>query len=47
MSYFQGYNDITVSLTNHIARKIDILKMYLKYEPDGKEIENTQTVENV
>ena len=26
MSYFQGYNDMTVDLTNHIARKIDIIK---------------------
>ena len=28
MSYFDGYNDITVSLVNHIARKTDILKEF-------------------
>lgn len=34
MSYFQGYNDITIDLTNHIARKTDIIKMYLNYIPE-------------
>lgn len=29
MSYFKGYDDITISLINHIARKTDILKMYI------------------
>lgn len=32
MSYFQGYNDITVDLSNHIARKIDVLKMFINYK---------------
>ena len=45
MSYFQGYNDMTIDLTNHIARKIDILKMYLKYVPEKEETEITNTVE--
>lgn len=28
MKYFEGYDDMTVRLTNHISRKIDILKQY-------------------
>jgi hypothetical protein len=36
MSYFSGYDDITVSVANHIARKTDILKMYLNYTPSTK-----------
>lgn len=46
MSYFQGYNDMTVDLTNHIARKTDILKMFLNYKPESKEIINIDIVEN-
>lgn len=45
-SYFQGYNDMTVDLTNHIARKTDIIKMYLEYVPESKEESVTETVEN-
>lgn len=33
MSYFDGYDDITISVSNHIMRKTDILKMYLDYKP--------------
>lgn len=33
MSYFNGYDDISVSVANHITRKTDILKMYLDYVP--------------
>jgi hypothetical protein len=32
MSYFKGYDDITIHLTNHFNRKIDILRIYLNYE---------------
>lgn len=28
MNHFKGYNDITISLVNHIARKTDILKQF-------------------
>ena len=28
MKYFEGYEDATIRLTNHISRKIDILKQY-------------------
>lgn len=31
MSYFKGYNDITINLSNHIARKDDILKEFLHW----------------
>lgn len=31
MSYFAGYNDITVSLNNQLARKTDILKQFLSW----------------
>lgn len=34
MSYFKGYDNITVNLVNHFSRKIDILKMYLDYKPE-------------
>lgn len=34
MNYFNGYDDITVSVANHITRKTDILKMYLNYVPE-------------
>ena len=44
-SYFQGYNDMTIDLTNHLARKTDVLKMYLNYKPESNEEMITQTVE--
>lgn len=28
MKYFEGYDDITIRVTNHMSRKIDILKQY-------------------
>jgi hypothetical protein len=28
MNHFKGYNDITINLVNHIARKTDILKQF-------------------
>ena len=31
MKHFKGYNDITIHLTNHIARKTDILKQFKKW----------------
>ena len=34
MSYFKGYDDITINLVNHFTRKCDILKIYLNYEPE-------------
>ena len=44
MSYFKGYNNVTVDLVSHISRKTDILKMYLKYEPElePEEIEENE-----
>lgn len=45
MSYFQGYNDITMDLVNHIARKTDVIKMYLNYESEEEvEIIDTQNI---
>lgn len=41
MSYFTGYNNITVNLASHITRKIDILKEYDAWYED-----NTQKVNN-
>lgn len=37
MSYFQGYDDITINLANHFTRKCDILKMYLDCKPEKVE----------
>lgn len=34
MAYFNGYDNITVSIANHLTRKTDILKMYLDYTPE-------------
>lgn len=31
MSYFNGYNDITISLNNQLARKTDIIKQFLSW----------------
>lgn len=33
ISYFRGYDDITIHLVNHFTRKTDILKMYLNVAP--------------
>lgn len=35
MSYFKGYDNITIRVCNHIARKCDILKMYLKNDKNN------------
>ena len=43
MSYFDGYDDITVSVANHVARKTDILKMYLDYVPPAAVTEEIET----
>lgn len=37
MSYFRGYDDITILLANHFLRKTDILKMYVNYVPSQEE----------
>lgn len=37
MSYFKGYDDVTINLANHFTRKSDILKMYLNYVPEASE----------
>lgn len=34
MSYFNGYNDVTVSLNNQLARKTDILKQFKYWYED-------------
>lgn len=40
MKYFEGYDDMTVRLTNHVSRKTDILKQYESwYDRLGKEKE--------
>lgn len=41
MSYFKGYDDVTINLVNHFTRKCDILKIYLNYEPEVIEAEET------
>lgn len=43
MSYFNGYDDVTISVANHITRKTDILKMYLEYVPQATVVEETET----
>lgn len=43
MSYFKGYNNITVDIVSHIGRKTDILKMYIRYEPE-KVVENNDNI---
>lgn len=35
MSYFAGYDNMTISVLNHIARKTDILKTYVDYIPQS------------
>lgn len=42
MSYFKGYNNVTVDLVSHISRKTDILKMYLNYEPETEKPEEAK-----
>lgn len=44
MSYFNGYDDITVSVANHVMRKTDILKMYLEYIPPAAVTEETENL---
>lgn len=43
MKYFEGYDDITVRLVNHISRKIDVLKEFDYWYND--EIEPKKSVE--
>ena len=38
MSYFKGYDNVTINLCNHFTRKTDILKMYLNYQPKIEEL---------
>lgn len=47
-NYFRGYNDITIKIVNHLARKTDVLKTYIKYVPvtTDNSIEITNDVEN-
>lgn len=51
MSYFLGYDDITVSVSNHITRKTDILKTYINYKPtianDVEENSSLEVINNV
>lgn len=42
MTYFDGYNHITVSLSNHIARKTDILKEFQFWHKNNFEKDNTK-----
>lgn len=46
MSYFKGYNNVTVDLVSHISRKTDILKMYLKYIPEENNVTNVVEINN-
>ena len=39
MSYFDGYNDITIHLVNHIERKEDILKQFIYWFESNKKTE--------
>lgn len=43
MRYFEGYQDITVSLANHISRKTDIIK---QFESECPNLENSSVVNN-
>ena len=45
MSYFKGYDDVTINLANHFMRKSDILKMYLNYIPEVVTVSNNGDVE--
>lgn len=45
MSYFRGFNDMVINLFNHISRKTDILKVYINYVPEKKEVnEELETI---
>ena len=47
MKYFSGYNDITIKLSNHIARKIDIIKQFKAWITDRQHTQaNTQDSNN-
>lgn len=46
MSYFNGYNDITVSLNNQLARKTDILKQFLSWY-ENKVTKSSKTGNNL
>lgn len=46
MSYFSGYDDITISVANHITRKTDILKMFLNYIPPKEVVEEVSDESN-
>lgn len=51
MSYFQGYNDVTIIISNHITRKTDVLKEYLdwydkKHAPKIIEVLDGNILEN-
>lgn len=43
MQYFDGYQDITVSLVNHISRKTDIIK---EFESEYPSTSNSELLEN-
>ena len=42
MSYFRGFNDITIKLASHIERKTDILKMFINWTPESVETEEKE-----
>lgn len=44
MKHFKGYNDITIKLSNHIARKTDVLKQYLYWY--SNKTNNVSKIEN-
>lgn len=41
MKHFKGYNDVTIKLANHIARKTDILKQF-KYWKSNKNVKTEE-----
>lgn len=46
VEYFEGYNDVTIHLVNHINRKIDILKQHRHWFSTRKERKNVDNVNN-
>lgn len=47
MSYFEGFNDVTISLNNQLARKTDILKQFKYwYENKLKNLRNNEIMSN-
>lgn len=47
MSYFEGFNDVTISLNNQLARKTDILKQFKYwYENKLKILRNNEIMSN-